>query len=90
MLAMIFNQLAAGNARDELSEEMEMVPTRKTYRQALASSAVTARVLSCHALDVLWRELDDIWPLLELFPHLKCVESLFVGPALYYMQHVKC
>ncbi|KAI1788316.1 hypothetical protein LXA43DRAFT_1025836 [Ganoderma leucocontextum] len=41
---------------------------RLVCRQALLASALTCRTLSDLALDVLWRALDDIQPLLRLLP----------------------
>ena len=41
---------------------------RLACRRALLASALTCRTLSDLALDVLWRALDDILPLLYLLP----------------------
>ncbi|KAM5544751.1 hypothetical protein V8D89_001649 [Ganoderma adspersum] len=64
ILAMIFDHLAPGRSQWEDSEEADK--SRQECRKALAASAAAGRVLSSRALDVLWQELDDIQPLLEI------------------------
>ena len=70
ILATIFDYLAPG--RGGFSSSC------RTFRKALASSALSCRVLGGHALDVLWRELDNVQPLLKLLPNYKLVGSRFV------------
>ena len=74
---MIFDHLAPGISQWEESEKADN--SREQCRKALAASAATARVLSSRALDVLWQELDDIHPLLQLLPEYKSVGSHFVS-----------
>ena len=74
---MIFNQLTPGKSHWEDSEEADEL--RQACRKALASSAVTCRILSQHALDVLWWELDEIQPLLKVLPEYKEIESQSVS-----------
>ena len=81
ILAMIFNNLAPGQSQWEDSEDANKL--RQECRRALASSAAAARVLSSRALDVLWQELDDIQPLLEIIPEYKSVGSHFVSCRTY-------
>ena len=57
--------------------------SRRACRKALVSSALACRILSHHALNVLWKELDDIRPLLRVLPEYQCVESLFVCYSIY-------
>ena len=83
------SQLAIG--RYTPKEDKTAAKRRSECRKALFMSAITCRALSDLALDVLWRALDDIRPLLRLLPTYKrplpvivsVVRSLvrsFVGP----------
>ncbi|KAM5544954.1 hypothetical protein V8D89_001065, partial [Ganoderma adspersum] len=48
---------------------------RQSRRKALTSSAVVCSVISHHALNVLWRELNSVHPLLRVLPNYKRVAT---------------
>ena len=56
-------------------------------RTALASSAVVCSTLSHHALNVLWREIDSMHPLLRTLPNLLHVDSQFVRQSSHFRNH---
>ena len=75
VLAMIFDHLAPDRP-DGCQQTEDM---RHICRKALALSAVTCSTLSHHALNVLWRELDDICPLLKVLPSYDSVGGVYVS-----------
>ena len=80
ILALIFSHLDPSKVHWE--GPYDLVRSRQTCRTALVSSAVVCRILSQHALNTLWRELDDIQPLLKVLPEYKCVSAQFVGSTI--------
>ncbi|KAI1788325.1 hypothetical protein LXA43DRAFT_950185 [Ganoderma leucocontextum] len=70
--------------RSTLGDTRNITELRQSYRAALVSSAVACRTLSHYALDVLWRELDHIYPLLKILPNYKNIDlqSMFCGAIL--------
>ena len=60
ILALVFSHLDP--SQKDWEECDERSHSRQACRKALASSAVTCRSLSDHALDVLWRELHQEKP----------------------------
>ncbi len=48
-------------------------------REALLACAVSSKALSQHALDVLWRVLEDVTPLFRLLPFRQSDESEWVS-----------
>ncbi|KAI1788326.1 hypothetical protein LXA43DRAFT_1183975 [Ganoderma leucocontextum] len=76
ILATIFDHLML--ARDDVDGYSSSRETeRQTCRNALASSALACSIISHHALNVLWRELDNVSPLLKVLPNYKRVGSQF-------------
>ena len=69
ILATIFDHLAPASA-DGLDGTETL---RWACRSALASSARVCTTLAHHALNVLWRELDSIHPLLKTLPNCRLV-----------------
>ena len=67
ILTEIFKHLSPGWL-DEWKRDPQCAQDQKTQRQALASAARVCRAFSDPALDVLWRALDDVQPVLWLFP----------------------
>ncbi|KAM5544952.1 hypothetical protein V8D89_001063 [Ganoderma adspersum] len=77
ILATIFDHLAPERI-DLHDPDREAELIRRSCRNALATSACACTVISHHALNVLWRELDDVHPLLKVLPNYKLVDSRFV------------
>ncbi len=76
ILMEIFSHLQPG--RRTQKEKTVTRKQRRVCRRALLNSALTCRTLSDLALDVLWRALDDIRPLLRLLlPHKRPLVSDF-------------
>ena len=75
ILAMIFDHLAI----TEIDGRHKKEDSRRSCRKALVSSAVACTTLSHYALNVLWRELDSIHPLLRSLPTCKRVASQLVS-----------
>ncbi|KAI0359218.1 hypothetical protein OH77DRAFT_1395521, partial [Trametes cingulata] len=71
MVAEILEHLAPGWPREGSSKPEERARQRDMRFRTLASAALVSKLFSELALDVLWRVLDDIDVLLELFPSLK-------------------
>ncbi|KAM5537878.1 hypothetical protein V8D89_008354 [Ganoderma adspersum] len=69
ILMEIFSHLQPGRCSQE--DRNAARKRRRVCRQALLASALTCRTFSDLALDVLWRALDDIQPLLKLLPGYK-------------------
>ena len=67
ILTEIFKHLSPGWL-NEWKRDPQYAQDQKTQRQALASAARVCRAFSGPALDVLWRVLDDVQPVLWLFP----------------------
>ena len=82
ILATIFDRLAPGRI-DLHDQDREAELLRQSCRNALAVSARACTVISHHALNVLWRELDDVHPLLKVLPNYKRVDSQFVSRRIF-------
>ncbi|KAI1788335.1 hypothetical protein LXA43DRAFT_646381 [Ganoderma leucocontextum] len=76
ILAMIFDHLAPGRI-DLHDPDRDMELLRQRCRNTLAASALAGSIISHHALNVLWRELDNVHPLLKVLPNYKRVDSRF-------------
>ncbi len=61
---------------------VELLRARRADRAILASCARVCRSFSELALDVLWRTLDDVLPLLSLFSCLTEVNDAYVSVSL--------
>ena len=67
ILATIFDHLTPDPCDGEDTTEK----LRLSCRKALASSARVCTTLSLHALNVLWRDLESIHPLLKTLPNCR-------------------
>lgn len=61
----IFSWLTPAPRYDEMTPEED--DQRRRARHDLLNVVLVCRVFASHALDVLWRELDDLLPVMQLF-----------------------
>lgn len=78
----IFSWLTPGPRYDEMTPEEE--EQRRRARHDLLNVVLVCQLFASHALDVLWRELDDLLPVMQLFTesHDCEVEGLNASGAL--------
>lgn len=77
ILAAIFDHIVPGSI--EAGKYHQKQPSRKSCRKTLVSSAVVCKTISHHALNVLWRELHSVYPLLRVLPNYKRIRLRFVS-----------
>ncbi len=83
ILVEILHHLQPG--RRSPQENAQTRRNRRVYRKTLLAVSLTCRTLSGLALDVLWRALDDVQPLLRLLHRDKRHGPMIVSTTFAYM-----